>query len=148
MLLKRIASVLLPALLLAACASAPKPPPPVAVEEHLKDVPAEFLVAYPQGSQARDLAELRRTMESRRAELDEVYRRFFDEGLRAVGMMRVSVALKPDGTVTAVGLASSDLESPKFEQAVMLKIGRIRFGPVPGEGLYVFSYPLHFGTLR
>ena len=130
------------AIVLAACASAEERG---SLNPDLS-IPSAFSTSYPAGSQTRKLEDIQATFDARAKDFKTLYNARLRQDRSLEGRMDLAVALQPSGAVQAVALVKSDLEDPDFERAILHEVGLLQFGAAPGEGLYVFRYPLLFLT--
>lgn len=107
-------------------------------------IPERFLRDYPSGTQVRDISSIQRVLERKRDSLARLYAQYIMSGVRKQGRIDLVIAINNAGVVDAIGILQNDLNAPVFEKKLLLAIGLINFGPAPGDGLFVFSYPVTF----
>ncbi|MEC9363857.1 MAG: hypothetical protein VYC42_11610 [Pseudomonadota bacterium] len=139
-------------LALAACSlcmacAAPAPKPAPALEEAppwepTRDVPEQLLAAYPPGSQQRSLADV----ESVFALHKQAITREFERRLRrpASGILVLSLVLSNTGAVEFVQVTAATSDLLALSKPVEALVRSFDFGPAPGSGHFVFSYPIIF----
>lgn len=113
--------------------------------EFLRLMPPNFVQQFPQGSQTRQVTDVRRVFDAKlptlRAAYDEVRAR--NPGVQ--GEVDLAVALLPDGRVAGAQVVRSTLADAPLQALVLSTVQQLNFGPASsGAGYYLLWYPLVF----
>jgi TonB family protein len=110
---------------------------------------AERIVVAQAGGSAtsgpRTMDDVRRVVDGQKGSIYALYASALRLKPGLQGNVRLGISIAPDGTVTKCYIASSSMKDPEFEQRLVEKFSKIRFG-AKGDATFTGTYPLSFFT--
>jgi len=79
-----------------------------------------------------------------KAALYRIYNRELRKNPVLKGKMVLRITIKPDGSVSACKLESSDMDSPELNKQIIARVKRFNFGPKKGVPTITILYPIDF----
>jgi len=79
-----------------------------------------------------------------KATLYRIYNRQLRRNPTLQGKMVLRITIQPDGSVSAVKVDSSDLDSPTLSKKIVARVKRFNFGPKEGTPPTTILYPIDF----
>ena len=76
--------------------------------------------------------------------LYRIYNRELRKDPTLRGRMMLRITIKPDGTVSAAKVQSSDMDSPALSSKIIARVKRFNFGPKDGVSTITIDYPIDF----
>ena len=132
---------------------APAPETTVAVAEHevkTVDVPEEKsqeVAAKPAKAEPsageRAMSNIRQVFDAQKTALYSMYRRELRQDPTLEGKVLLELVIEPDGSVSACEVVSSELEHPKLEQRIAMRVRLFNFGADSVEARKV-RFPIDF----
>lgn len=91
----------------------------------------------------RSLAEIQRVIESNRPAIFSIYQRALRKNSTLRGKVTFKITIEPSGMVTECSIIDSELNDPKLERKLVLRIKRLNFGAKDVE-ITTVDYPIDF----
>ncbi|SDJ90952.1 AgmX/PglI C-terminal domain-containing protein [Microbulbifer yueqingensis] len=79
-----------------------------------------------------------------KASLYRIYNRELRMNPALQGKMVLKITIEPDGSVSAVSVESSDMDSPTLNSKITARVKRFNFGPKAGVPTITILYPIDF----
>nr|WP_255775258.1 AgmX/PglI C-terminal domain-containing protein [Microbulbifer sediminum] len=79
-----------------------------------------------------------------KAALYRIYNRELRKNPALQGKMVLKLTIEPDGSVSAVSVESSDMDSPALNSKITARVKRFNFGPKAGVPTITILYPIDF----
>ena len=79
-----------------------------------------------------------------KASLYRIYNRELRKNPVLKGKMMLRITIKPDGSVSACKLESTDMDAPELVKEVVARVKRFNFGPKQGVPTITILYPIDF----
>ncbi|MCX2802692.1 TonB family C-terminal domain-containing protein [Microbulbifer thermotolerans] len=79
-----------------------------------------------------------------KASLYRIYNRELRENPALQGKMVLKITIEPDGSVSLVEVASSDMDSPSLDAKIVARVKRFNFGAKEGVPTITILYPIDF----
>nr|WP_255774606.1 AgmX/PglI C-terminal domain-containing protein [Microbulbifer zhoushanensis] len=79
-----------------------------------------------------------------KASLYRIYNRELRKNPALQGKMVLKLTIEPDGSVSAVSVESSDMDSPALNSKITARVKRFNFGPKAGVPTITILYPIDF----
>lgn len=106
--------------------------------------PEDFVHQYPQGTQARQISDVKRILDAQQPTLLAAFTqaRAHDPSLQ--GQMDIALAVAPGGEVVAARTVHSTLRDTQLRSTILATLQQMTFGPATGSGYYLVWYPMVF----
>lgn len=113
-----------------------------APEENSRQVAAKPVKAEPSVGE-RAMSNIRKVFDAQKSALYSMYRRELRQDPTLEGKVLLELVIEPDGSVSACEVVSSELEHPKLEQRIAMRVRLFNFGADSVEARKV-RFPIDF----
>lgn len=108
------------------------------------NVPPAFVERFPSGSQKRALEQVNLVFRNNAQVFHKTYEQYLAKNVCLRGDLKLALAILPDGDVAKAEFISSTTGDAVFDREILLLVSQMKFGPVDGDGYFVFAYPIRF----